>query len=240
VNQPIIYGGIPSSTLWHGRKTISYQFDNIGYQEEIESRDTAKELSVKLGVSIAMADGSLDKKEGTLIKEWIEKSIASYTDPEKIKYKELFNNAFRDAFKLSKSGNLFYTDIAEEIGHLELIDCEYEALDLCYKVMAADGVIDPGETKAINGIIDIFNLEKKDAEKIRDRNILGINQPNLSANDLLQTLNIDSGSDPTTIKKKLSTEFQKWNNRLNIVSADERNEVQTMLDRIALARREYD
>ena len=106
--------------------------------------------------------------------------------------------------------------------------------------MAADGVIDPNETNMITSIVNGLDVDKDEVAKIRDKNIISIDQPDLSGDNLLSTLDIDPSLDEMTIKQKLSMEFQKWNNRLNIVSADEREDVQKMLNRIALARKEYD
>ena len=187
-----------------------------------------------------MSDGNLDSKEGNKIKNWIKKNLATLDDKNKSKYKTRYNNAFKNAFEQSKKNQLSIEMIARKLKKLDMKDCEYKTIELAYQIIAADGVMEPNEMHTINHLIKTLNLDKDHVDKIRDQNILGLNQADLSENNLLATLGIDSTLNKKEIKQKLTIEFQKWNNRLNIVSVKDRPEVQTMLDRIALARKQYD
>ena len=126
------------------------------------------------------------------------------------------------------------------VSDIDMVDCSYNALKLAYKIMAADGVVDPQETKLINNIAKALNLDSDEVAKIRDKNILGLEEISIDKDNVLESLGIDSSLDNSAIKKKLAMEFQKWNNRLNTVPSEEREEVQKMLDKIALSRKNYD
>lgn len=226
--------------IWDGSKTIDRQFDIKGYKEEKDNRLLANEIIIKIGVAVAMSDGSLDPNEGEVIKGWIKKTIGSMYEGDQERYKDLYNKAFKDSFNLAKTGDLLIAPLLEQLKELEMEDCSYSAVEVAYKIMAADGIINASESDIMNTIVNGLDLEKDEVEKIRDRNVLGLDQVDIRGDDLLNTLGIDPNLDSTTIKQNLSIEFQKWNNRLNIVSEDERDEVQNMLDKIAFARKEYD
>ena len=56
-----------------------------------------------------------------------------------------------------------------------------------------------------------------------------------------EILGIEKSWDKEKIKKHLTTEFQKWNNRISTLKeGEERNNAQLMLNKIADARKKYD
>ena len=56
-----------------------------------------------------------------------------------------------------------------------------------------------------------------------------------------EILGIEKSWDKDRIKKHLTTEFQKWNNRYSTLKeGEERNNAQLMLNKIAEARKKYD
>ena len=82
-------------------------------------------------------------------------------------------------------------------------------------------------------LIDKLSLDSDAVDLIKNNNILEINKPNLRDHDVLKSLDIDPYLDSNSIKEKLATEFQKWNNRYNIVPSDQRDEIQLTIDKIA-------
>ena len=242
--KPTIYKGFiepkhSSRVIWEDKKTISYNFDNNGYREEAKNKLLANELIIKIGVIIAMSDGKLHAKEGEKIKDWMEKNILSLDEKNQKIYKTKYNNAFREMFNECKTKKVSLTSIINKLKKLKNKKAEYEAIEMAYKIVAADELIASNEMKVIDKLIKLLNLDKNEIEKIRDQNILGLEQENLSEDNLLISLGIDPKLSEKEIKEKLTIEFQKWNNRLNIVDIKNRKEVQVMLDRIALARKKY-
>ena len=79
-----------------------------------------------------MADGSLDEKEGEVIKNWIKKTISIYDEEKKKELKNIYNNAFKEAYKLAKGNKLLISDLTSELNELNENKIKYDAMELCY------------------------------------------------------------------------------------------------------------
>jgi hypothetical protein len=111
-----------SESLWTGIETYDYNFEVSGYLEEAEHKDKAQSLTIKIGMAVAMADGTLDDSEGNILKNWIVSALSHHTgekrESETIQFFEMFP---------SESSNV-PSAIATAIPILIVRDC---ALSLC-------------------------------------------------------------------------------------------------------------
>ena len=230
----------PSESLWTGIETYDYNFEASGYLEEAEHKDKAQALTIKIGMAVAMADGTLDDTEGNTLKNWIKTAIMQYTGEKKETIKKIYNDAMRESYDLAKSGNLILSDVCSELKKYADNTLKYEALELAHKVMAADGVVDEREMKIIHKVSDSLGIDSKELEKIRDKQIVKL-QTKADDVDIDSLLGIDSSSGKKEKCKKLKNEFIKWNSRLNSLSeGEEKDNAQQMLDLIGKARKKYD
>jgi tellurite resistance protein len=227
--------------LWTTRLEFSYTFEGKGYEEEAEDRDHSRSLSVKVGMAVAMADGSLDDSEGEVLKSFVKKSIAPFADDKKDYLKGIYNDAMKVAHTAAKNGDLSLSELTTELNEIADMSSKYETIELCFDVMAADGVADAEELKIIRKVADALELDYDEIEKMRDRKLVGL-ETNLGEQaNIEDILGIESDWSQAQIKQHLLTEFTKWNNRLNALSeGDERNNAQQMLDLVAEAHKKYD
>ena len=128
---------------------FSYDFDNKGYMEASRDEDAARGIAVQIAMAVAMSDGSLDDSEGTAIKEWVKKSISSFSEKRKKQLKSVYNNAIKESYKLAKNGNLSLSDLTNRLNEIDDGKIKYDTMNLCYKVMAADDVATDEELKTI-------------------------------------------------------------------------------------------
>lgn len=217
-----------------------FYFEGKGYSESAADRDEARCLAIKLGISVAMADGSLDDSEGNAIKEWIKKTISPFSDEKQKSLKELYNNALREAYSDAQSGNLSLSDLTENLDHLADVPQKYEAIELCFEVMAADGVADEKELETIKRIAEALELDFDEINKLRDQHLVNLNVSTDQQASIETILDIDPSWPQDQIKKHLRVEYAKWNNRLNTLDdGSERENAQNMLNMIAEARKKY-
>ena len=86
--RPVLFEG---GTIVSGEKNLIHSsqfiqpltFTELGYMDEIESIEESKPYMIEIAMSMAMSDGSLDKKEGEVIKQWMTKEIKSLPDYKK-------------------------------------------------------------------------------------------------------------------------------------------------------------
>ena len=116
---------------------------------------------------------------------------------------------------------------------------KHEALELVNEVMAADSKILESETKLINHISDLLNIDPLDSEKIRDKQLVKL-KPTSGNIDVESLLGLDPTWSNSKIVGQLGKEFVKWNGRMNsLQEGEEKDNAQRMLDLIGETRKKY-
>jgi tellurite resistance protein len=229
-----------NKTLFNKRLTFSHTFKDKGYLEASENKEEAAGICLKIGMVVAMADGTLDDSEGNTLKQWVIKEIEHHGKEKQKVLKKLYNDAMREAYIEAREGELTLSDLTYRLNEIGDKTTKYEAIELCMEVMAADGVADASELNIIKKIAQSLGLDMDEVEKLRDQKIIGLNADVTDHASIEEILDIDPNLSIDQIKKRLRTEFQKWNNRLNTLpEGEERQNAQLMLDRIADARKKY-
>lgn len=241
---PSIEGGLHDQDdpgiLWINMLDFEHTVEGKGYLEAAEHRDEARALSVCIGMAVAMADGSLDDAEGAVLKEWIVRMIAPFSGEKRDRLKGVYNEAMSDAYDFAKSGDLSLSVLTEKLNDIAEKSIRYETIELCFDVMAADGVADAEEMKVIRKVAEALELDFDEIEKIRDQKIIGLDTSVAQQSSVEDLLGIEADWETERIKRYLRMEFQKWNNRLNALEeGGERDNAQRMLDMIADARKNY-
>lgn len=217
---------------------IEIEISHTGYQEALQERDDAREIAVSIAVFTAMSDGELADDEGLSIQSWMRKTLEQYTDSRVEEMKRRLNDAFLDAMEKANAGTLALTDLCERFVEKADDQAKFSLIELCMEVMAADGIMAPEEMETIHQIGNAIEFDVDELIRMRDEKFVS---SNLTANsdDGWSILGIDHTLSDQEKKKRLTQEFQKWNDRLNSLSAgDERDNAQAMLNVIAKLRKD--
>ena len=241
---PTIRGGWPSDMgeeyYFLSDLIFNHEFKEKGYEEESKDREEAQAISLKIGVAVAMADSSLDDKEGEILKKWIIKEISGYSGSRGEELKKVYNNALKEGYAEAKRGDLSLSKLSECLSEVGDKKTKYDAIELCMDVMAADGVADPEEMSVIRNIARVLDLDMDEIEKMRDKVTLGVSTGRTSEQGLESLVGIELSWSDEKKRKHLRSEFQKWSNRLNsLPEGEERDRAQRMLDGIAVLRKKY-
>ena len=206
----------------------------------MEHRHESQALSIELGVAVAMADGGLDEREGLVLKKWIIRAITPFSEEMKSSLKAMYNDALRGAFEKAKQGKLNLHNLAARLNEIGEKRIKYEAIELCLEVMVADKRPDSNELRVIRDISRFLELDYDEIERIKDQKIIKVDSKFMGESQIEEILNIDPDWSKEETKRHLRKEFQKWNNRMNVLSeGDERDNAQKMLDLISQANRKY-
>lgn len=240
---PSIQHGFADSSeglLWQTNMPFTHVFTEKGYREASEHREEAQALSVKIAIAVAMADGSFDDREGEVIAEWIRRAIEPFDTERREELKSVYNDAMREAYADAKEDSLSLSALTERLNEIGEAKVKYDAVELCYEVMAADGEADPEEMRTIRKIGEALDLDLGELEAMRDQKIVGLESHISSGGDIEELLGIEADWSNDKVNAHLRSEFQKWNNRLNALpEGPERENAQTMLDMISRARQKY-
>ncbi|MDC0071606.1 tellurite resistance TerB family protein [Gammaproteobacteria bacterium] len=227
-----------------GINIIRHDFDfylgSAGYMEIDKERLQVQEASVKLAISIALADGDLDQKEGNEIKQWIKGIVDSSLESKQQEIKDTLNKSLEDGFSAAKENAIDIKQICIGIKDIGSKADKYDLLELCLDVMAADGEADKNELAQISEISSLIGIDYEEVNKLKDQRLIKLNPDSLSESGLEEILGIDPNWDKDKIKKHLRELFKKYNARIvTVAEGPERENAQTMIDKIAEARKKY-
>ena len=134
------------------RIEFSHYFEQKGYEDSSKDADKARGLTIKIAMAVAMSDGSLDDAEGHAIKDWIKKSISHLSEERQSDLKKIYNKALKDSYELAKENKLSLSKLTKQLNDLDEEGIKYEAMSLCYEIMAADGVASKDELKTVESV----------------------------------------------------------------------------------------
>ena len=241
---PEINGGflIDDGPIICSKNTIfTHYFSEKGYEEASKHREESQSLSLKIGIAVAMSDGDLDDSEGEVLKAWILKEIAGYSDEKQARLKTLFNDSLSEGFEKAEAGELVLTNLVSRLKEIGDKKTKYDAVELCLDIMAADDIAAPEEMQTIRKIAESLELDMVEIEKMREKVTLDLSSELTSEAGLESLVGIEQDWENAKKKKHLRQEFQKWSNRINSLSeGEERDSAQAMLDTIASLRKKYD
>lgn len=236
-------GYLPEDTTG-GINVFTHEFNlhltNPGYLEVDDERLEVQVASIKLAISIAMADGTLDKSEGTEIKNWVKGIVDSAGESQRDEIKETLNNALEEAYNEVKSSPINIEQVCADIKDIGSAADKFDLIELCLDVMAADGEADKEELKQIEQISKLVGIDYDEISKMKDQRLIKLDPTSSSNSGLEEKLDIDPEWDNEKINKHILSLYGKWNGRLNSLSEGiERENAQKMLDLIAEARKKY-
>lgn len=243
------FSGSGWRTIKQFTHSLSMDFELPGYVEEEEKKQSARVLTVKLAVGMALVDGHLDRAEGRVIQQWILRHACEFADDEEFRaFSRKCNEAMRETDALVRARIFSLGEVAREFVEIGNPRWKYEAIELLHKIAAADGVAQEKETEMLRRLSDLLGLDPKEVERIRDKEFMKRRKP---TNDdpggdpdplsILDELGIPRDAPPDEIKKRLRAEFRKWSGRLNALpEGKDREYAQRMIDRIAAARKQYE
>ena len=217
-------------------------FEEPGYVEDVQNRSLQRPLYVRLAMGIAMSDGSLDHAEGDIISAWIRSQIDTAQDDEdKASTKEACNTALREAFSDAEAGRLSVEKVCADIKKVSSSSDRYEALDLCLKVLAADGVADPGEMNFLRRTAKHLDLDLDEFRELVNQVTGGLTAP--EATDL-QAKEAEAGIDPDASieekRKEVRKAFKEWNAReAAATNKEDKDRAQKRLNTLGELRKLY-
>ena len=229
-----------SPSLWESEEVIGIERKNRGYMDAADIRKEVLGLSVSLAVSVAMADGKFDDEEGETIQRWMTRNVKEYPKLEQDRAKASLNQALRDAYARRRDYRGMAQESVGRINEIAEVAEKYVAIELCYKVMAADGEANQNEIELLHELGSSLGLDNAQLEKIRDPIMIEL-QPEPDSSDPASLLGIDDAWDDQRKRKHLEKEFGKWAPKVTVLQpGPERDYVEMMLDLIGKELSKYD
>lgn len=230
--------------FWTGKARFSCSLGENGYVKLEEKRRRLQSAIVRIAAAVAMTDGVIDSEEIQVvqkkIEQWIERAELSYDGLTETQRKRSYKGIAKRALNEAVTNQIDTDALLNRLRHHGDQRLWYEVLELCFDVMAADGVADLDELRILRKIGDASGIDAKEIAKLRDRKIVDLEIKNQVKTPIEELLGIDANWDQAKIKRHLQKEYQKWNGRLNTVSEGKaRQNAQSMLNMIGEAYKDY-
>ena len=214
---------------------VTVQHWESGYEDLEESKDEAIDGAIELAMLVAAADGDLDRREGQVVKKWLQKILGpDATDEEK----NHCNSLLRSSGENALDGKLRVSDVLSNLKKHTSKGFALEVVDLCADILAADGVASGSELTLVDEIIDGLGLDRKSTRSLIDKRIMTTDIDLDLGSNPYSVLGVQAGMDPAEIKKRLMNEFKKWNARTTHEDPSIRERATEMLALIGKARKE--
>ena len=225
--------------MWRTEIPFSVNLD-FGYQDIDDRLASNQALSVQLAVAVAATTEGIHDAELKAINTWIKKNTEELETEERSKRRKSLVTTLRTAQQRAEAGTL---QISKLIGKLKTEGTRsgrMMAVELCFAVMAADGVASADELETVNKIAEKLDVNPQLLSAARDKSLSGLSGGATNDRDRYAILGIDASGDPEQIRAQLSALYKRWSSRATtLTDPAKRKEAEDMLRLIAEIRAEH-
>ena len=225
--------------FWRTEVPFTAELD-FGYRDVDDRRTANQALSIQLAVAVASASDGIHDAEIDAINTWIKKNVEGLEGEERTKRKKALIASLRSAQQRSEAGTLQISKLITKLKNEGTRSGRMMAVELCFTVMAADGIASADELETVNKIAKRLEVDPQLLSAARDKSLSGLSGGAVNARDRYAILGIDASGDPATIRTQLSALYKKWSSRATtLTDPAKRKEAEDMLRLIAEVRAEH-
>jgi uncharacterized tellurite resistance protein B-like protein len=224
--------------FWSGSVPLSCELREVGWLEISERRAVDEVCAIRMAMSVAASAGGIESSERAVIKEWAREQLEFTPRARRAERKTELNGILAYALTDADEGII---DLGAEIRRLRDEGTEggrLEAVELCVKVMGADGRADAEELEQVNKIARKLEIDESWFAQIRDKAVSAVAvSDGASADDLAAVLGIDLSGGNDSVRNQLNSAYDRWSSRAtSIADPEKRAEAERMLDIVTEAR----
>ena len=147
-------------------------------------------------------------------------------------------------YEYKKSGNKereeLFSKQLKEFEEVAIDSYKYKLADFTYAIMSADSEAHENELNYLEKIESTLSIDKSYFKKLADRSLVNLDASSIESN-IEKIIGIDKTWPKDKICSHITSDFQKWSNRLNHIEDEEKKQkAQNMLDLLAKARQKYE
>ena len=226
-----------SSELAKAETIISYENTELGYIDNKESCERARELSVQLTVVLCLSGGKLTDAAADTIEKWInetDKSNESQADATSMK-KQLLDT-LEEAKTVEDSEQYDVKPLCNRMkNYASILEC-YNAVELCLWAAGAGRKLSRSQMETLQEIRESLDV---DEEKFTAMVQKVLPLKDYEHEDIDFILGIRSGMDEENIRRRINSQYRKWNSRVTHPDGEIAAQADRMLEIIAEARKRY-
>ena len=234
-------GGLTdTSGLQHiSTKILDFNFKEPGYMDELVNRDKVEDLTIKLGMCMAAADGTLDQKELNIIKTWA-KNLTSLLEDDKAQERNAhFSKFLKSSAIAAKTNKISLSSLVKDFNDIASKTQKYTAMQLLLDISGADGTLSKEEDVFINKIAKTTGINLSTFKEMKNKVIANVDNIDLSEKPSEESFGITEDMDDPEKCKVLRKEYTKWNGQTNHKDTKKKKRAKEMVKIIANLRKQY-
>lgn len=231
-------GGDPAKCVHLGMTTFRVNLELPGFlDDDLDLMILVSSRIVELALACAAADGNTDIREQKAIQDWVEQSscIAARFGADS---EARFRSALMKVMS-SPARATFTLESAVFALHSYAEGQRMEALALCVRVIASDGVLHEKEMRLVEKLADLLQIDRSIMQALFDKQFANSGIV-VSPDNLEAIVRIDPSWDKDKIRRHLAEQFMKWNSRAPAAkTVEDQARIRAMLDAIAKLKHKY-
>ena len=234
-------GGLTdTSGLQHiSTEILDFNFKEPGYMDELVNRDKVEDLTIKLGMCMAAADGTLDQKELNIIKTWA-KNLTSLLEDDKAQERNAhFSKFLKSSAIAAKTNKISLSSLVKDFNDIASKTQKYTAMQLLLDISGADGTLSKEEDVFINKIAKTTGINLSTFKEMKNKVIANVDNIDLSEKPSEESFGITEDMDDAEKMKVLRKEYTKWNGQTNHKDVKKKKRAKEMVKIIADLRKQY-
>ena len=234
-------GGLTdTSGLQHiSTEILNFNFKEPGYMDELVNRDKVEDLTIKLGMCMAAADGTLDQKELNIIKTWA-KNLTSLLEDDKAQERNAhFSKFLKSSAIAAKTHKISLSNLVKDFNDIASKTQKYTAMQLLLDISGADGTLSKEEDVFINKIAKTTGINLSTFKEMKNKVIANVDNIDLSEKPSEESFGITEDMDDAEKMKVLRKEYTKWNGQTNHKDVKKKKRAKEMVKIIADLRKQY-
>ena len=234
-------GGLTdTSGLQHiSTEILNFNFKEPGYMDELVNRDKVEDLTIKLGMCMAAADGTLDQKELNIIKTWA-KNLTSLLEDDKAQERNAhFSKFLKSSAIAAKANKISLSSLVKDFNDIASKTQKYTAMQLLLDISGADGTLSKEEDVFINKIAKTTGINLSTFKEMKNKVIANVDNIDLSEKPSEESFGITEDMDDAEKMKVLRKEYTKWNGQTNHKDVKKKKRAKEMVKIIADLRKQY-
>jgi tellurite resistance protein len=229
------------SKIKHNASTfVNFNFQEVGYMDELINKDKVEDLTIQLGMSMAAADGSLDQKELNIIKKWAQSLTDELEKDKADEKKKHFSSFIKKTYSAVKDKKVSLSNLVKDFNNKAGKGQKYLAIQLMLDIAGADGKLSKEEIVFINKIAKTTGIDLDTFKEMKNKVIANVDKIDMSESPSEETFGITKDMDEKEKCKLLRKEFTKWNNQTTNKNPQRRKRAKEMIKIVAELRKKYD
>ena len=218
--------------------TTHLRLDTTGWREKGENEKKLQELTIEIAMALSAIDGTIDKREKSIIQAFCKREIASYPTEFQAGHKERLNQVLKSSLQRTKSGSgqESLTQLLDKIVSIADHGECLAILELCMDIVGADGKVDASETTFLAELRDHLKISAEEYRSVFGQRI-GANTDQ-DAESLRSMLGIEASMPNEAVRKIIMEESRVWLGLLGSSDAEKRAKAEQRVAMLAKLKKD--